>query len=237
MKNVEYAGQLHPLVVTKTSELVSSSAIAKLKILGTMIFGGACIAGLLVLIGTMFSLGWLVTIGYVSAPVLLLLGIYFAVSAKSADCPACNQLLESNIDQPIAQNDENQVIECSSCFETLVSNAGTIRMLTPQDDFLEGKFQAPVFRNGVWPNECICCGGVVDHVEEAKKTKVELTKLLVGTLSVGSTSVDGIPYCNQHGEMVSITIEDEHPRLIFGDLGARRRYVMMNRGKEAVKLS
>ena len=80
-------------------------------------------------------------------------------------------------------------------------------------------------------------GGLRDSAGPvAGRLKLELSQLLVGTLAVASASVDNIPYCKHHTGQVSITIDDDHPRLVFGDLAARRRYVYVNRGGKPAKV-
>jgi hypothetical protein len=94
------------------------------------------------------------------------------------------------------------------------------------------EFEAPVFEGSVWPDECIICGAQPTHVEKAVQTKVELGKLLTGTLSVAAGSVSNLPYCDQHSGAVSLSIDGHQLRLVFPDLGARRRYLHVNKGKK-----
>lgn len=95
-----------------------------------------------------------------------------------------------------------------------------------------GKFtDAPVFDNGVWPNECVSCGDAITHYGKAKHTKINAEQLLVGALSVSSGSVSKIPYCDRHNNVIGLKIKDDYLRVIFPDFEMMKRYLAVNKGR------
>jgi hypothetical protein len=174
---------------------------------------------------------WPLWVGGILGGLVFLGGLFMGLSAKVADCPYCKRVLGKGTFAVISSLDENQMVECSHCYELLLSHAAKIRAYTVADAGDKTSFEAPVFLQGVWPGECIACGKPTTHYEEAKKVKVELERLLVGTLSVASGSVRGIPYCAEHTDMIKLTIKDDYPRLTFPNLDMRKRYTLVNQQK------
>lgn len=226
-----YHGQIElPPISAETSHLTPASIWIKLKKAVVLVFSFVFLTGLLYIPALLFELGWLETTAQVVGGLGILLALGMALTAKVADCPYCEGLLGTSSFDSLTGIDDNEVLECGHCYELLLSHEGEVRALDHEAAAKQKKgLEAPVFEDGHWSNECVACGDDVDHVEEASKTKVELTQLLVGTLSVASASIKDIPYCANHSAEIGITITDDHPRLVFKELGARRRYVHLNR--------
>jgi len=238
-RDENYLGRIElPPISEEVSHLGSASLFVKLKNAFVTVFAFAFLGGLLYLPAMLFQIGWLEITAYAVAGLGALLGLGLAFTTKVADCPSCGGLLGTKTGDNLSGLDHQEIVECRHCYELLLSHEGEVTALGHEDAPKKQKkgLEAPVFKGGCWRDECVVCGDVVDHTEEASKTKVELAQLLVGTLSVASASIKDIPYCAQHSGEVSITIRDEHPRLVFRDLDARRRYVHLNRDCEPAKV-
>jgi uncharacterized protein DUF4339 len=235
----DYVGriELDP-ISEEISELSSASIWIKLKNVLVTTFAFAFLGGLLYLAAMLFQLGWLETTAYVVGGLGAVLGVVLSLMTKVADCPSCGGLVGTKTEENLSKLDDGEILECRHCYELLLSHEGEVKALAHGDAPQKQRkgLEAPVFEDGCWADECVVCGDAVDHVEEASKTKVELAQLLVGTLSVASTSIKDIPYCAQHSGQVSITIRDDHARLVFQELDARRRYVHINRDCKPAKV-
>ena len=233
-----YQGRVElPPISAEISRLGPASLFVKLKNAVVMLFSFAFLGGLLYLPAWLFQIGWLEITAYVVAGLGVVMGLGLSLTAKVVDCPSCGGLLGTKTEDNFSGMDNKEIVECRHCYELLLSHEGEVSALGPELAAKQNKgLEAPVFEGGCWRDECVACGGVVDRVEEVSKTKLELTQLLVGTLSVASASIKDIPYCSQHSGEISLTIRDQHPRLVFKELGARRRYVHLNRDCKPAKV-
>lgn len=91
-------------------------------------------------------------------------------------------------------------------------------------------------KGGVWPRECIVCGAPPSRFEEAKVVKPEYAKLLIGTVSVQSGKLRGVPYCDRHSGAVRLNIRDDALRVVFPQLDMARRYLAVNATRKATKV-
>jgi hypothetical protein len=225
---IPYQGTLQIQYTSHESLLASAPLGARLKKLA--VFGGVtAFFTILLLVGAdQAEIGWLRWVAYGVAGLGLLATVFATLSAKIAKCPYCDKVIGKGAFDSITSVDENERVECSHCHELLLSHQGKIRAFTQADASDKKSFDAPVYVQGIWPNECIACGARPTHFDQAKKVKVEFEKLLVGALSVSSGSVNGIPYCDAHRDMVTLSIKDDYPRLNFFDLDMRKRYLLVN---------
>ncbi|TNE45652.1 MAG: hypothetical protein EP343_26240 [Deltaproteobacteria bacterium] len=227
-ENTPYVGQLHPPTTERVSQLVPASVSIKLKKLVFLLFGGAVIFGVLYFLGSLFSAGWLQTTGYVLGGLCIPLSIWIGLTAKVAPCPYCDGVVGAGAYDTIAMDDEAEQMECEHCFELLLTENGTVRALTEDNTPKPGSFTVSVVANGHWPEECIVCGAPPTHFDAVKKNKLEVEKLLLGSLSVQSGKIDGVPYCDQHGDAVSLAISDDKLKVVFPELAMARRYLAVN---------
>ncbi len=231
----EYQGRIFPPFSDVLTALSSASIGVRLKKMGVFLLGGGLFCGIIWLVTFLIGVGWLQVTGYVLCGLILAVMVLLALMAKVAPCPYCGKPLGTTPWDSLTAADVDELIECGHCFEWLISNEGQVRALTDEKEPPGKALEAPMFEEGVWPNECLVCGVPPVRTEEAKKAKVELSQLLVGQLSVASASINQIPYCDRHGGSVTMTIREEYPRLVFSDYAMRRRYVQVNSGKHAVK--
>jgi hypothetical protein len=201
-----------------------------------MLFAVAFFGGLAWLIGHLFDVGWLRITAYVIAGIGVPLGGFTALTARVAACPYCDVQQGRGAYDGLSSSDHNEQKECGHCFEWLVSHEGKLRAFTDEDAAGKARFDAPAFEQGVWPPGCAVCGGAADRVEEARKVKVELSQLLVGTLAVASGSIRNVPSCAEHSGGITVDIRDDYLRVNFPSYAARRRYVAANRGAAVVKI-
>ena len=178
---------------------------------------------------------WLRWSRWIGGGIVLVGGAWMAWTAKFAPCPYCKKSVGIAGDTMLSSSDENVRVECDGCHELLLSHQGQLRALDESDTKVGQKLDAPLFTGGKWPAECIVCGKPATRHEDAQKTSVEFSSLLVGRLAVGQASVSNIPYCDEHEKAVSLTKKDDHVRVVFNDLGARRRYLKVNEGNQFVK--
>ncbi len=235
MSDVTYVGSIDLPFTDKTAELVPAPLFQKLKKVVAFILSGALLGAIAWGIGWAFDLGWLQTTGYVLGGLVAAMGIFMGLTAQEADCPYCGHRLGTGVFDTLQKGDEDAQIECGNCFEWLLSNQGTVRAFL-EADVGDKTVDAPVCEGGSWPDECIACGAPAVRTEEASSNKFNAGALLVGSLSVSSGSVRGIPYCGEHGDAVSLAIRDDHLRVEFTDYAARRRYVSVNRGREPISV-
>ena len=231
----EYVGQIHPPFSDRTSAMTAAPFLVRAKKFGFMVFATAVVFLLFWGASALFEVRWLLWTGYAVAGLAMLAGGYEAITARLAPCPYCNKPIGTIADITLLASDENKRFECDQCHELLISNKGELRAFreTDAEDFQ--KYDAPVFTGGVWPTECIVCGCPATRTKAANKTKVELSQLLIGRLSVAHASVSNIPYCDQHSGAVSLTKTDDHLRLVFTDMAMRRRYLAANAGNLFIK--
>lgn len=244
MEKMKYIGSIQPPDTATVTLLTNASIGVKIK---KMLFALG-VSAFIAIIGLgmfkLFGWTWAVWTGCILGGLLFLLLFFSSLKAQIASCPFCENILGATADVDLQANDEFEQVECPHCHEWLMSNEGELRAFTAEDlkrkdeDTNRLKFKkitAPVFQDGIWPGECILCGDKPTRTEDANKANVNLAKLLVGRLSVSTAGIKNIPYCDNHGEAVSMIIKDEEPFLVFKDYGARRRYVFINQGKKKLK--
>lgn len=225
---IPYTGQLHPPFSDTTTLMAPASFGTKLKKIFAGLVAAGIVGGILMAGGHKEHWPWLF---YTGAGIgLLIFGATFwqAIKAQTSKCPYCNAELGSTTAITLNPADENEQVECPNCFEWLISHQATLRAFKNEDTGDKKEFSCPVFERAQWPQECITCGAPPVRFLEAKKTKLELGKLLVGRLSVSWGSINNVPYCGAHGGDVSLEIKDGILRAVFTDYDARRRYLCSN---------
>jgi hypothetical protein len=223
-----YHGQLHPPFSTTVSSVRPATMSSKLKKAMTAILGLGLIGGFICAGGYKF---WDMTGLYICIAIsslMLMAALFVIFRSQAAACPVCGFDLGSSSDITIGPNDDKSQEECPRCCEWLISDKGTVRHFNEEDAKGKDKFSSPVFDMGNWPMECIVCGDPITHYGQAKKTNMNVSKLLVGRVSVSTGSVNNIPYCAAHNDGVSLDIKYGSLILNFNDYGARRRYLAMN---------
>jgi len=227
-----YQGHIHPGFTDRISSIKQAGAGARIKGFLTMLAGAILIGGIPFVIGYMEDIAWLQWTGYILAGLILLLAI--TVKTKAAQCPYCEQ--KFTIVPGKVLSGEGQQVECSQCYEWLVMEDGQLRAFGIEDAGELDRFQAPTFEMGQWPAECICCGAPPVRYDHLKSTKFNAGALLGGAISMSKAGISNIPYCAVHADFLGLKIVDDHPRLVFPDFNARRRYLAVNRGKKALKI-
>ncbi|MDX2359274.1 MAG: hypothetical protein QNK23_00615 [Crocinitomicaceae bacterium] len=228
----EYFGSITVIETDKTTPLRGVSAFQFILKAGFIIGAGTLFALIVYGIGYFFDLSWLVYTAYGLELLFIAMGVMVAARAKVGDCPYCGATVGGGATKALNTDGKKQErTECSNCHEWLFSmnKKGFIRPFTAQDAKGRSHFDAPVFKKSVWPNECIICGHKATHFERANTTKFNAEQLLVGSLSVSSASISNIPFCEKHGDEVSIKIKDDHPRVIFPNFGPLKRYIHVNK--------
>lgn len=231
-----YHGSIKVVETNRVSALTAASTWLKVKkfaaLLGASVFFGG------IMYGIGYGLEWtkLEWAGMGVAGIGLLMGVYTGLTAKVSKCPCCGGDLGKSAFDTISKGDENEQIECGHCHEWLLSNGGNVRPYTVEDALGKNKqeFDAPVFQHLMWANECVVCGNPPTQFREVKGRKWNAEQLLIGSVSVSSSSVSGVPYCDLHVDMMKLKIKDEYPRLVFPSYPAQRRYLAVNydqRGK------
>jgi hypothetical protein len=115
------------------------------------------------------------------------------------------------------------------CFEFLVSHKETVRTLQDEDVLFAPLYTCPVFQHGVWPDECLVCGGPVTRHVEAKTPQAETIEQAAAAVSDSASVVKNVPYCQDHDRQVFIHRSDRGElQLVFMDYGVRRRYLAAN---------
>ena len=230
-----YTGQIVLGFPEKVEPLQNAPMGIKIKTIIMTIVGAVVIGGILVGVGFAGDQGWLKWTGYIIGGIIFIAAFFMGKGAKVAPCPYCGHMLGKTVDDGLQMNDEDERIPCPNCQEWSISHEGQLRAFTQEDaDRLDKKFRAPVFENGVWPNECLTCGQPATRGDDLKTANVSGLKLLLGRISVSSAKVFNVPYCHRHTEDVKLIIREQEPRLEFKDYQARRRYIALNRGKKKV---
>ncbi|HEY1406890.1 MAG TPA: hypothetical protein VF857_09795 [Spirochaetota bacterium] len=232
-KHQQYKGTIAPSFSDKITNLEKARLFVRIKKASLLLLGGAVIA----LIGWVLSkliTGWVLYVGLAFGGLIIIFAINALLAGKTGKCPYCDGIIGEG-DDDVSSNDENETIECPSCHELLISHQGAIRAFGPADAEGKTEFTVSVFKDGVWPGECLVCGAPAERTEDAASIGLNATELLVGRLSVSTGSIKNIPYCKNHSKAVRLKAKKDALKLIFSDLGALRRYVAVNRGKPAVK--
>lgn len=221
---------------TNITTIEHAPLLLKLKHFFWLIIGAAFVYGVLWVIGGLFSLGWLTYVNYVLTGLLVLAAFFVGITAKTAKCPYCNADLGKGDFDVVNSDDENAKLECNYCHQWLISNQGEVRSFTFEDAKGRSHFEAPVLKDGIWPDCCIVCGAEATRVGEVKKKKMNWGALLVGSISVSSGSIKNIPYCDEHFGQVELTIKDDYLRLKFPEYEQLLRYLAVNgQGKKPIK--
>jgi hypothetical protein len=231
-----YTGTVYPPFADRVTELQSSSIWVKLKKILFFAFAGAFLGTLIWVGGSLFELSWLQISGIVFGIVVALMGIVLALTGKVAPCPYCSKTVGAGTTDSVSGSDEPEHIECDHCFELLVAEQGKVRALNEADVAGKDAIEVMALKDGVWPQECIVCGAPPTRFEEAKVTKPEYAKLLLGTVSVQSGKLRGVPYCDQHSGAVALDIRDDALRVVFARLDMARRYLAVNTARKAIKV-
>jgi hypothetical protein len=159
-----------------------------------------------------------------------------AFTGKVAPCPYCGKTVGAGAADAVSGGDEPEQIECDHCFEPLVAEHGKVRALNEADVAGKDAIEVMALKGGVWPRECIVCGAPPSRFEEAKVVKPEYAKLLIGTVSVQSGKLRGVPYSDRHSGAVRLNIRDDALRVVFPQLDMARRYLAVNATRKAIKV-
>jgi len=229
---IKYVGKIVPPFSNNVYRLKPAKATTRIKKAVEMIVAGGfvCFLGW---VASLFIVHWLLYVGFAIGVLTLVFALNAIRAGKIGNCPYCNGVVGEG-DKDVSPNNENEMIECSTCHELIISHKGAIRAFSLADAEGKEELQVSVFKDGVWPNECLVCGAPVEHTEDAAKMGFNAAKLLVGTLSISRGSIKNIPYCKKHTKAVRLKSEDDKLLLIFTDLGALRRYISVNKGKQVL---
>jgi hypothetical protein len=226
----EYVGHVHPATAAGSSNLIPAPIMVRAKKLGLMLVAAVFVA----LLGwggsALFGARWILLSGYGLAGLVAVAGAYMACTAHLANCPYCGKPVGTGADTTLSKSDDRERVECPHCHELLLSHQGELRAFDVNDAKPGQTFSAPLFTGGKWPDECMICGRAVTSRDDITKTSVEFSQLLVGRLAVARGSVSNVPYCNCHKGAISLTRTDDKLRLVFPDVGSRRRYLAANAG-------
>lgn len=162
---------------------------------------------------------------------VLFLVLILLPPSKVATCPYC-----SHRNAGMLEEEENKEVQCENCFEYLVVNRGTVRAMAADTVSENPKFVAPVFKDAEWPNACVVCGATPTHFDELKSTSVNVIALAIGRVRTMKGTVNGVPYCGLHKGCVTLSVtQDRKLELKWSSLRMMRRYLALNRGREAMR--
>ena len=231
-----YTGAIHPPFTDRITELRPAPIWIKLKKILVFAFCGAFLGTLVWVAGFLFELGWLQIGGIGFAIAVGLIGLGLALTGKVAPCPYCGKTVGGGATESVSGTSEAEHIECNHCFEPLVAEQGKVRALSEADVAGKDAIEVMALKNAVWPRECIVCGAPPTRFEDAKVTKPQYGRLLVGSVSVQSGKLKRIPYCDRHSGAVTLNIRDDALRVVFARLDMARRYLAVNATRKAVKV-
>lgn len=227
-----YKGQIHPPFTERITQMKKAGLGAQLKdFFITLLIAGA-VGGICFLIGYSQDLTWLKWTGIILGVVIMI--ISFSIKLKAAQCPYCDKKL--TIVRGKSLGEDAYLVECDHCLEMLVEENDQLRALKDKDAEALESFQAPVFLQGQWPQECLCCGRPISKYEKIDSRKFNAGALLVGTVSMSSATIPNIPYCDAHSDAVKAKIVNDHPKIVFPDYAMFRRYLAINKGKKPLKI-
>ena len=118
-----------------------------------------------------------------------------------------------------------------------MAEQGKVRALSEADAAGKDAIEVMALKNAVWPRKCIVCGALPTLFEDTKVTKPQYGRLLVGSVSVQSGKLKGIPYCDRHGGAVALNVRDDALRIVFPRLDMARRYLAVNATRKAMKVA
>jgi hypothetical protein len=231
-----YTGAIHPPFTDRITELRPAPIWIKLKKILVLAFSGAFLGTLVWVAGRLFDLGWLQNGGIGLAIAVGLMGLISAFIDNIAPCPYCGKTVGGGATDSISGTSAPQHIECNHCFEPLVAEQGKVRALSEADVAGKDAIEVMALKNAVWPRECIVCGAPPTRFEDTKVTKPQYGRLLVGSVSVQSGKLKGIPYCDRHSGAVALNVRDDALRIVFPRLDMARRYLAVNATRKAIKV-
>jgi hypothetical protein len=236
---ITYLGSLKPDYSKTFTDVQPTSFGIRMKKLFAILFAGlivgAIVGAICVGIGGS-NAKWPPYTGAGVALLIIVFEIPSIFKSQQAFCPYCGAIVGKDASGHITREDVMVQKECSKCFEWLVSDGGQLRAFKTEDITEQKEFRVPLFKTGTWPNECIVCGNAVTKYSEAKNTKLNVAKLLVGRISVAWGSIKNVPYCELHDDAVKLKVDDPDMYLLFNDYSARRRYLAVNPTREPSKV-
>lgn len=236
IEEVAYGGSLFPPFTSRVTEMSPAPPWLKLKKVAATVtmalFFGALFAG----IGLLVGWGWLLLLGCLLTTILLCLGLWLGLTAQLASCPYCDQTLGEKSLESLSSNEKETRLICPHCYEWLICNKGKVRAFTEEDAQKEKEFSAPVFEEGTWPKECILCGQPPTRYLKAPHESPGLDRLLLGKLTSIHDTIEDIPYCDDHEDLISLRVSEGKLYLIFPRLEMQRRYLALNHHKKRFHL-
>jgi hypothetical protein len=173
---------------------------------------------------------WMSYVGYLFALLILVFGIHGALTGKVAPCPFCGGTLGAETgEDDLVVEDEAKPVWCKHCGEYATLEKGELRAHEPTQVTEEPTFKSHVFQKGVWPEGCVLCGAPPVRTDKLSTTNVSGAALLVGSISVSSGKVSGVPYCGEHKDAVKLSVDDEKLQLTWRSLPMLRQYLAANR--------
>jgi hypothetical protein len=236
LEKIAYHGLIHPPYPGINTFVKPASFGTKLTKLFYALIGAGIVFGILFAIGSANDIAWLRYTGMGLGGIIFIFAAIQAFKAQEAPCPYCGNALGKTSGVLLNPDDENLQVECPHCFEWSISHQGEIRPFKEEDVKEKKEFTSPLFESGAWPNECIVCGNAVTKYAEARNTKLNMGKLLVGRISVAWGSIKNVPYCMEHDDKVKLKIDDPDMLLVFQDYSARRRYLAVNPQRKPSKI-
>lgn len=225
--SVPYRGSIEPLHTSTVTQLRPAPAVTKLR--EGLVFAIAAVLIWLIARGAslLFDAAWIDYVGIGLSSLTVLFGAFSSLTAKVAECPYCAQVVAPSA-EIMGDAGDSLIVECPSCRQWLVKDASSLRAFGADEQATVDKYHAPVFKDAVWPDECIVCGAAVTFRDAPRKTKVQLSRLLVGRLSVASAAVHNVPYCDEHRDAVSLDVKDDNVRVVFTAYPMLQRYLAVN---------
>ncbi|HAS42510.1 MAG TPA: hypothetical protein DCS93_18670 [Microscillaceae bacterium] len=223
-----YQGDIIPNETPKIHQGWQVSIWIVLKKVGFSLLVGVFLAVILEEFGEMIEVAWVVKAADPIAIIYIVVSLVYSLLAITVRCPYCDTELGSGMEKNYHRFTKHQQLECTNCHEWLTLHQGKVRAFTENDVRKEDKFHAPAFIETVWPNECMVCGAPTTHYGKAKRLKFEAGQLISGDIAVSHGSLEGIPYCDQHGNEIKALIEDEKMRVLFPDFQSMKRYLAIN---------
>jgi hypothetical protein len=221
--------EVFPPVTPRRTQLSASSLWTKLKKLGMGILASAFLTAISFALYK-FLWAWVAYVGFALAALCAIVLVYGAFKGLVGQCPYCDQLVGAEASgDALYVEDAAQAVWCKKCGEYLTLEKGTLRAHDPEVVSEELSFDSHVYKDGVWPQACVLCGGPPERHDDLRTTDISGIALLMGRLSVASGSVSGVPYCAAHSGAVKLKIEDEQLRLRWRSLPMLRTYVHLNR--------
>ena len=176
--------------------------------------------------------------GIVGAFALVFVIGIFSKKSDVGQCPFCMAMFR----ETIAVKDG--LMRCDSCGEYSKVIGKVVTPLDPNTTSPEPKFEAAVYKGVSFPNGCAACGAPATRIDEVSTSSMDKTMAALGAarLAAGApglillrktTATINVPYCAQHRDAVSLSIDwRKRPVLRWSSLRMLRRYLAANRNKE-----